>query len=47
MNTKHELTKKKIADIDLKEVKLNEFKDIGPKENNKPKFKNNKDDIKY
>jgi hypothetical protein len=42
MDFKRQLTKKRFADISLKETSEGEYENIGPKENNKPKHKKGK-----
>lgn len=37
MTTKGQITKKKLADINLREVSQGRFENIGPVENNRPK----------
>lgn len=37
MTTKGQSTKKKLADMDLREAKQGTFENIGPIENNRPK----------
>lgn len=42
MHEKQQMTKKQIADIGLREADKEQYEYIGPKENNKPKYKQGK-----